>query len=302
MQQHPMSKLFPPLSAQEFSFLVEDLKNRGLLTPITLFEEKVLDGWNRLLACKEAEVEPRFRPYTGADPLGFVLSANLHRRHLSESQRAMLAAKIKAFAPARYVPVPAAKNEAENGGVQICTQETPLANQRLTTKNQKTEEIAGALAVSPRLVKSAQKILREGTPADVAEIEAGTKTVSAAAKGLEKPKDAEIKDKLGKVVPAPIVALWRRSEEASRDLSSKIVSVERTVRAGIKEGNPVFAEVSQTTLASLKRLVTALSVLEPFAVCPTCHGELVEECAACKHRGFVSKFFYDHCVPSDLKK
>jgi hypothetical protein len=34
------------------------------------------------------------RVYAGNDPLGFILAMNLHRRHLNESQRAMVAAKL----------------------------------------------------------------------------------------------------------------------------------------------------------------------------------------------------------------
>ena len=36
----------------------------------------------------------QFDPKNQGDPLTFVISANLHRRHLTESQRATIAAKI----------------------------------------------------------------------------------------------------------------------------------------------------------------------------------------------------------------
>jgi hypothetical protein len=41
-----------------------------------------------------AGVEPTYRPHDGSDPLTFVLSANLHRRHLDTSQKAMVGAKV----------------------------------------------------------------------------------------------------------------------------------------------------------------------------------------------------------------
>jgi predicted NUDIX family phosphoesterase len=61
---------------------------------MVLFESKILDGRNRYRACLEAGVGHHTQTYMGADPLAYVLAQNLHRRHLNESQRSMVAARL----------------------------------------------------------------------------------------------------------------------------------------------------------------------------------------------------------------
>ena len=69
-----------------------DIAAHGLVHPIVLLDGKVLDGRNRLFACQRAGVPPRFTQWQGeGSPLQWAISANIRRRHLSPSQRAVLA-------------------------------------------------------------------------------------------------------------------------------------------------------------------------------------------------------------------
>jgi hypothetical protein len=101
---HPLANLFPLIEGDEFDHLVEDIRANGLRDQIVLLGGQVLDGRNRYRAGMLAErvdaddiTSANFRefdPEQDGEPLAFVLSKNLARRHLNESQRAMVAARI----------------------------------------------------------------------------------------------------------------------------------------------------------------------------------------------------------------
>jgi hypothetical protein len=89
---HPACLAFPLLPDAELRDLAADIKLRGLLHPILLYHGQVLDRRNRLAACELAGVAPRFLEWSGSgSPVEWVISTNLHRRHLSASQRAVVA-------------------------------------------------------------------------------------------------------------------------------------------------------------------------------------------------------------------
>ena len=86
---HEVAGLFPLLEGKPFNELVEDIKKNGLLEPIWLAEEQIVDGRNRYKACKKAGIEPSFRNWVGNGSLvSFVVSLNLKRRHLTKDQSA----------------------------------------------------------------------------------------------------------------------------------------------------------------------------------------------------------------------
>lgn len=93
-QVHPVAALFPMLADDELEELAADIGQRGQLQPIILDSDgRILDGRNRLAACRIAGVDPVFETYDGGDPDGYALSVNIARRHLSTGARAIIAAK-----------------------------------------------------------------------------------------------------------------------------------------------------------------------------------------------------------------
>jgi hypothetical protein len=155
---HPLGAIFPLLEGKDFDELVEDIRRHGLHEPIVLHEGKILDGRHRYRACAKADIAPRFETYTGADPLGYVVSLNLKRRHLDESQRAMVAATLANMRQGERTDLPSANL-------------------------QKVDRASAAemLGVSERSVASAAKVREHGAPELVQAVETGTVKVSVAA-------------------------------------------------------------------------------------------------------------------------
>lgn len=94
-ENHPAAALFPMMTEAELRDLADDIEKNGLREPIQLLQGKILDGRNRFVACKKRAIEATFTNLNGncPSPVGFVLSKNLHRRHLDTGQRAAIAAE-----------------------------------------------------------------------------------------------------------------------------------------------------------------------------------------------------------------
>lgn len=169
---HPLADLFPMMSAEEMKALVEDVRERGVQRPIVMLDGMVLDGRNRYHAAREAEVGYRVVEFTGPDPLAFVISENMRRRHLTDSQRAMVAARI--------AKLPKGANQHAGASADLPTLTTSEASDRLN--------------VPARTVTAAKAVVRDGAPELVAAVDAGTVSVSAAAEVSKLPeaKQAEI--------------------------------------------------------------------------------------------------------------
>jgi ParB-like nuclease family protein len=90
---HDAATIFPLVEGEDLDALANDIQAHGLIEPILLYEGMILDGRNRLRACEMVGVAPRFQEaqLNGLSPLEFVISKNLHRRHLTAGQRAALA-------------------------------------------------------------------------------------------------------------------------------------------------------------------------------------------------------------------
>lgn len=100
MELHPLCTLFPRMNEADFDALVKDIDAHGLRQPIITHNGMILDGGNRYRACKEVGITPIFKEYEDDDIQSFVLSANMHRRHLTAGQYAAIVASVANWAGA----------------------------------------------------------------------------------------------------------------------------------------------------------------------------------------------------------
>jgi hypothetical protein len=154
----------------EYQALKEDIRENGLLCPIRTYQRQIIDGRHRYRACRELGIPPKFQEWDGEGSLvAFVLSLNARRRHLSESQRAMVAARsIQMF-----------KEEAQQRMLVGKAADPPLHGEE-GRKGEAAALAAETVRVSPNSVYRAQAVLKKGIPELQQAVDADQVSVSGA--------------------------------------------------------------------------------------------------------------------------
>lgn len=99
---HPVASLFPMMTSDELDDLAEDIRSNGQADPIVVDGyRQLIDGRNRLEACRRAKASPDIIEIELADSVAYILSKNVTRRHLSKGQAAMVAAAAQNFSEKR---------------------------------------------------------------------------------------------------------------------------------------------------------------------------------------------------------
>lgn len=92
---HEYAEIYPLMNQEEVGKLGKSIKNHGQNQDIVLYKNKILDGRNTYLACREESITPRFHHYNNSlDPLDYVKIRNSVRRHLNSAQKAAIALRF----------------------------------------------------------------------------------------------------------------------------------------------------------------------------------------------------------------
>lgn len=234
LSRHPLSSAFPSMQQSEFEELIEDVAKNGLAQHVITLDGMVLDGWHRYLACLESDTEPRLEVFSGADPVSYVLSLNLHRRHLTASQRAAAVVACSEWAG------PGNRPKGEPG--------SPLAT---------VPEMAEAAGTSDRTIQQAKAAHRAGISDAVRD---GKVTAKRAAK-IAKLPEAE----RAEAIEAPLEKKPSEQPKPTHSQDGKIEALEAEIeqlRAQNDEQRESLAEMAQLMAGLQEELDAAKRTLD----------------------------------------
>lgn len=168
LELHPLCTFFPRMSDAEFNSLKDNIQENGQTHPIYTLDGLILDGGNRYRALCELGIEPVIIEYAGSNPTQFILSSNLHRRHLSQGQSAAIVSAsqswVNAHQTAFNLPLPT-----------TTPLDTPEARAKQSGVGQRTQQLA-------------DKLVKEAPAELVKEVLDGKKSLNKAIKEITPPK------------------------------------------------------------------------------------------------------------------
>ena len=156
LEFHSVADVFPLMSGAQKEGFYRSIAQDGVVRPLVMYEGRILDGRNRYLAAVEAGIPLEDIPFRdfgsevtdGDRPVDFVIRSNLHRRHLTDDQREMVAARIADLPRHRPRRPPGA----------------PTTESDFAAPSKTRDRAAKLLNVKPRGVKRARTIVRTGIP------------------------------------------------------------------------------------------------------------------------------------------
>ncbi|MGA8699964.1 MAG: ParB/RepB/Spo0J family partition protein [Xanthobacteraceae bacterium] len=206
---HPAANLFPMMDDAALKELATSIKDKGQQLPITFWKKtgELLDGRNRLAACQASGARPKTNHYEGDDPVGFILAANIHRRHLTANQKRELIGKLLKLNPEKSDRALATtikvdhKTVAKERRKKVGRGEIPHQTKRTDTRGRKQS------ATKPRLITATVKDVsqkfathivatKDAMPTVVAPISMAATAASESARALK-----ELKYAIGQWLP-----------------------------------------------------------------------------------------------------
>lgn len=307
----PFAEIFPLLPDDELKQLAADIDANGMREPIQLDADGlILDGRNRYRAACDKCMQPKvcvFRKWNGrATPelyMAYVISANIHRRQLTISQRAQaivsandLAARLGKGRQKRTEKPPSLDGNAD---LNVSRDTAPAPSKAAQ---------AEAAGVSVPSISRARRVQAEcDTDTQDAVIRGEISASEAIARAKPDPEpDAEPDrhDHFGNVLPEHVVDSWDDTQVVA-EIKRRVDACRRDIEAYCHEYMAAaYVESRLKQIQSdLKAVGSAINLAMPYAMCPYCGGDApkIRKCRNCRDLGWLPRDLYQQTVAAELK-
>ena len=276
----------------------EALADGAKFPPVIVFHDGdryiAADGFHRIHAAVRngaTQIECDVRKGNKSDALKFALGCNVHHglRRTNADKRHAVELAVKEFG-----------KFSDSTLAEICA-----VNRELVAEVRKIN-----LLDSSRLTPPPTRIGLDGRerrlPPPPMQRRASTATTTSSESGANRsqlpPPPSQILDGTGWPIPTQLIPLWQRVDEVQEMLTS-LSRVKGALRAAQENKDKLFAEVNfSSALSQLDQAWTDIKTAKPFAVCPTCQGQLPDKCTLCKGRGLISEHRWNTCVTREDKE
>jgi hypothetical protein len=240
IDRHPLSAAFPDMSREEYSELLDSVREIGIQNPIVLFEDKIIDGWHRYRASVELDIEcPAIDLSEEINPVLFVIAQNVSRRSLSASQRALAIVTVNAWR----------RSGMKNKGA---LQEPP-------TKS--NEELSDLSKTSKATIKRAKQVISDAVTEVIEAVQSGEIGIVKASEIAKLDKDkqvAALTKPVKKTVPKEVVPDYDPSDDLRETISVLNEELEKVSRAAalgvLEEGMESAQEIMERQAEEIKHL------------------------------------------------
>jgi len=235
IELHPLCTYFPRMSDDEFNALKDNIQDNGQTHPIYTLDGMILDGGNRYRALCELGIDPVIIEYTGSNPTQFILSSNLHRRHLTQGQSAAIVSASQSWVNA----------QAESQLRSTAQLDTAAARAKQSGVGQRTQQLA-------------DKLVKEAPAELVKEVIDGKKSLNKAIKEISPQKPVTPKPE-----PIPVV-----EQESREDHLSSIIDEQQGAIKALDADNKIMLKVFESddrlfaSLEEVKKLTELNRVLK----------------------------------------
>lgn len=258
------------------------------------------DGFHRIHAANRmgaTQIECDVRKGSKADALKFALGCNAHHglRRTNADKRHAIGMALKEF-PKASLPV--------ISRMCLVSEELVKGVSKQLTENGGLNRSGTVIGLDGRERKlPPPPMVRRGT--NVADVPPGRMPGSPAGKmpaATPPPPPSRVLDATGWPIPTQLIPLWQRADEVQEMLTT-LSRVKGALRTAQENKDKLFAEVNfSSALSQLDQAWTDIKTAKPFAVCPSCQGQLPDKCTLCKGRGLISEHRWNTCVTREDKE